>query len=200
MIRLAALHPEWVLGFLDEVWFSRFALPRLHAWTTEKPLRLKQHEADKADPDPQAIALYGLLRADTGAMKLRFTQGRPVSAMTTQFLEWLLCDLATEGKKALLMIWDNASWHKSREVRAWIKAHNQKVKQEHKVSGANGCRLIVCALPTKSPWLNNIEPKWGHGKRAVVEPDATLTAEELKQRLCDYYGCELLPVLAQPHP
>ena len=48
MIRLAASHPEWVLGFEDEVWFSRFALPRLHAWTTEKPLRVKQQEADKA--------------------------------------------------------------------------------------------------------------------------------------------------------
>ncbi len=191
MIRLAASHPEWVLGFEDEVWFSRFALPRLHAWTTEKPLRVKQQEADKADPDPQAIALYGLLREDTGAMLLRFAPGRPVSALTTQFLEWLLSELAKEGKQALLMIWDNASWHKSREVRAWIKAHNQKVKQD------GGCRLIVCALPTRSPWLNNIEPKWMHGKRAVVEPEATLTAEDLKQRLCDYYNCELLPTLAQ---
>ena len=25
-------------------------------------------------------------------------------------------------------------------------------------------------LPSKSPWLNNIEPKWVHGKRAIVEP------------------------------
>ena len=200
MIRLAASHPQWVLGFEDEVWFSRFALPRLHAWTTEEPLRLEQQEADKADPDPRAIALYGLLRADTGAMLLRFAPGRPVSTMTTQFLEGLLSELATEGKRALLMVWDNASWHKSREVRNWIKAHNQKVKQEHKASGAKGCRLLACPLPTKSPWLNNIEPKWVHGKRAVVEPDATLTAEDLKQRLYDYYDCELLPTLAQPHP
>jgi transposase InsO family protein len=29
------------------------------------------------------------------------------------------------GKKALLLIWDNASWHtRSKEVRSWIEEHN----------------------------------------------------------------------------
>ena len=31
-----------------------------------------------------------------------------------------------------------------------------------------------------------------HGKRAVVEPDRKLTAEELQQRLCDHYRCPLV--------
>jgi len=107
------------------------------------------------------------------------------------FLSWLLSRLASEGKEALLMIWDNASWHISKEVRAWVRAHNRRVKQE------GGCRLLVCRLPSKSPWLNNIEPKWVHGKRAVVEPERTLLADELKGRLCDYYACELLEPIPQ---
>jgi transposase len=148
-------------------------------------------EADKADTDPKALACYGLLRADTGQMLLRFVNGRPISSMTTQFLTWLLCRLAGEGKQALLMVWDNASWHISKEVRAFIKAHNRRVKQE------GGCRLLVCRLPSKSPWLNNIEPKWVHGKRAVAEPDRKLAADELKKRLCDYYQWELLDPIAQ---
>jgi hypothetical protein len=180
-----------VLGYEDEVWFSRLAQPNLHAWTDDKPLRLIQKEADKTDPDPVAIACYGLLRTDTGQMLLRFVAGRPVSGVTTQFLAWLLSRLAEEGKSALLMIWDNASWHISKEVRTWIKAHNQKVK------GEGGCRLLVCRLPSKSPWLNNIEPKWVHGKRAVVEPDRKLAADELKKRLCDYYGCEIGEPISQ---
>ena len=147
--------------------------------------------ADKADPDPKAIACYGLLRADTGQMLLRFVNGRPVSSVTVAFLSWLLSRLASEGKEALLMIWDNASWHISKEVRAWVRAHNRRVKQE------GGCRLLVCRLPSKSPWLNNIEPKWVHGKRAVVEPERTLLADELKGRLCDYYACELLEPIPQ---
>jgi hypothetical protein len=31
LIRLSAQHPEWVLGFEDEVWWSRVAQPLLHA-------------------------------------------------------------------------------------------------------------------------------------------------------------------------
>jgi hypothetical protein len=31
----------------------------------------------------------------------------------------------------------------------------------------------------------------------VVEPDRKLTAEELKQRICDYYGCGLMEPIEQ---
>jgi hypothetical protein len=190
-MRISKARPDWVLGFEDEVWFSRLAQPHLHAWTEDKPLRLVEKEADKHDPEPKALACYGLLRADTGQMLLRFVNGRPISSVTIRFLEWLLCGLAREGKQALLMVWDNASWHISKEVRAWVRAHNGKVKQE------GGCRLLICRLPSKSPWLNNIEPKWVHGKRAVVEPDRVLLADELKTRLCEYYACELLEPITQ---
>ena len=63
-----------------------------------------------------------------------------------------------------------------------------------------GVRLLVCRLPTKSPWLNPIEPRWLHGKRAVVEPTRKLTARELTQRICGYYGCEHLPYLSKHVP
>ncbi len=36
-------------------------------------------------------------------------------------------------------------------------------------------RSLVCRLPSKSLWLNLIEPKWVHGKRAIVEPEQVLT-------------------------
>ena len=58
-------------------------------WTDDKPLHLIQNEPDRHDPEPKAIACYGLLRADTQGMLLRFVDGRPVSAVTTQFLAWL---------------------------------------------------------------------------------------------------------------
>ena len=43
-------------------------------------------------------------------------------------------------------------------------------------AGKAGCRIRVCGLPVKAPWLNPIEPKWVHGKRAIVEPDRKLSA------------------------
>lgn len=191
LIRLAATRSEWALSFADEVWWSRLAQPALHTWSLSKPVRLLEKETDKADTAPKALACYGLLLPALHRMLLRFVDGRPVSCVTCDFLAWVLSRLAAEGKQALFLIWDNASWHKSQSVRQWIKAHNRRVKQE------GGCRLIVFRLPIKSPWRNPIEPKWVHGKRAVVEPARTLTANELMERVCAYYGCERYPLLSK---
>jgi hypothetical protein len=180
-----------VLGYQDEVWWSRLARPDLHAWAGDEPLRLHEPPTDAADRDPKALACYGLLRGDTGGMLLRFVQGRPVSQVTEDFLAWTCERLAAEGKRALLLVWDNASWHASQRVRAWIKAHNRRAKAE------GGVRIVSCPLPIKAPWLNAIEPKWVHGKRAIVEPDRKLTAVEVVDRVCGFYGCEQLEPLAQ---
>jgi DDE superfamily endonuclease len=171
-----------VVGFEDEVWWSRLA-QRLHAWG-EQPLRLQAKAVAKDDPDPKALAAYGLLRTDSGQVLLRFVAGRPVSHVTTDFLAWATERLAQQGKRVLVLIWDNAAWHVSREVRGWIRAHNRTVKRH------GGVRILVCRLPVKSPWLNPIEPRWLHGKRAIVEPDRVLTATEVMDRVHRHFGCE----------
>ncbi len=183
-----------MLGFQDEVWWSRVAQPRLQAWAEPtQPLRLVEQTVARDDPDSKALACYGLLRADTQRIWVRFVDGRPVSALTTQFLAWCGERLTAEGKRVLLLVWDNASWHVSREVRAWIRAQNRQVKRR-----GQGIRLLVCGLPSKSPWLNTIEPHWVHGKRHVVEPARLLTAGELADRVCAYFGCAHEPHLAIP--
>lgn len=180
------------MGFEDETWWSRFAPPNLHAWATEaKPLRLVELEPAKDDPERKALAYYGLLArwgmAETEPqeqMWLRFVDGRPVSTITIQFLNWCCTKVAALDKRVLALVWDNATWHISQAVRSWIRAHNRQVK----VTG-QGVRLLVCPLPVKSPWLNPIEPKWLHGKRRVVEPERTLSAQELADRVCATFDC-----------
>ena len=51
-------------------------------------------------------------------------------------------------------------------------------------------RIVVCPLPSKSPWLNPMEPKWVYGKRATSEPDRLLSADKLEPRSYAYYDCE----------
>jgi hypothetical protein len=192
LIRLAESHPEWALGYQDETWWSRLARPAMHAWADEEQaLRLVEQVVPKGDPDPKALSCYGLLRADTGRMMLRFVAGRPVSQVTEDYLAWVCEQLQAEGKKALLLVWDNAAWHVSKRVRGWVRAHNRKARAE------DGVRIVACFLPVKSPWLNPIEPKWAHGKKAIVEPEQLLSANEVRTRVCDYYGCEHLEPLAQ---
>jgi hypothetical protein len=167
--------------------------PNLHAWAdAAAAVRLIEQESPKDDPDPKALACYGLLISCPAApaslpeqVWLRFVDGRPISAVTTQYLTWCCNRLAQIGKTALLMVWDNASWHISKAVRTWIKTHNQQVRQS-----SQGVRILVCHLPTKSPWLNPIEPHWMHGKRHVVEPARLLTAHELADRVCSHFGCQ----------
>jgi hypothetical protein len=178
----------WVVGFLDECWWSRVAQPNLHSFSAEgEPLRLVEQSVAKDDPDPKAISCYGLYMPDLllGRTWLRFVDGRPVSGITTRFLEWCSKRLKELGKKVWVLIWDNASWHISREVRRWIGSHNRSLKKGEK----EGVRIITCLLPKKSPWLNAIEPKWIHGKRKVVEPEGLLGAYELAARVCAAFGC-----------
>ncbi len=183
-----------MLGFGDETWWSRLARPTLRTWAEpDQPLRLVEQTVATDDPDPKALACYGLLRTDCNQVWLRFVDGRPVSSVTTQFLDWCCRRLAQEGKRALLLVWDNASWHISHAVRSWIRVHNREVKRT-----GQGVRLLTCSLPSKSPWLNNIEPHWVHGKRRVVEPDRLLPADELADRVCAYFGCTHEPHLTIP--
>jgi len=156
-IRLAQ-QSGWVVGFQDETWWSRFAQPNLSSWCEDQhPLRLAEQVKQKDDPDPKALACYGMLlrwqeTEDLAfeKMLLRFVDGRPVSAITIQFLEWVCQQIEALEKSVLAMIWDN---------------------------------------PVKSPWLNPIEPKWAHGKRRIVEPDDTLTKQELADRICATFDC-----------
>ena len=110
--------------------------------------------------------------------------------------------VSSRPKKVLIVVWDEASWHRADTVSSWVKMHNERARQ------AGGVKLVICELPVASPWLNNIEPCWTHAKKAIMEPDRKLTAQEITSRVCEHFGCELLPYLksrdasetAEPNP
>src|SRR5947209_7405106 len=198
LIRLLLAHPSWVLGFLDEVWWSRLAQPDQHRWVDEDEMtRLQELALSKEDTDPKALACYGVLlrrhQKPVDQMFLRFVEGRPASAVTIDFVKVCCQELEAQAVPALVVIWDNASWHKSQIVRSWMRSHNQTVKQTGK-----GVRILPGLLPSKSPWLNPIEAKWVHGKRNVSEADHVLTADELEARVCADYGSPREPHLVMP--
>jgi DDE superfamily endonuclease len=203
LIRLADRHPGWLLGFEDEVWFSRLAQPSLHVWQDEhQAIHLVEQTVARDDSDPTASACYGLLarywtpthrRAE--ALWLRCVDGRPVRAVTIDFLRWCAEQTAALGKRAVLLIWDNASWHVSQIVPDWLRASNRQVKRT-----GQGVRLLVSFLPVKSPWLNAIEPKWMHAKKRVAEPDRLLPTVELTDRVCATFDCPHHTHLASPPP
>jgi hypothetical protein len=44
------------------------------------------------------------------------------------FIMGLLAAARQEGKRVLVMLWDTASEHKSRDLRVWIRAYNPAAK------------------------------------------------------------------------
>jgi len=113
LIRLTSQHPDWVIGFQDEVWWSRYAQPHLHSWSPDgKPLQLVEQVAASKDDTPKALACYGILLRHcpleaeqwVEEMWLRFVEGRPISGITTQFLEWCCEKLAQRGKRVLVLV------------------------------------------------------------------------------------------------
>ena len=198
MSQRALARPTWALGLGDEVWWRRLAQPDQHGWTeAEAKPKLQELTPPSNDPDPKALACDGLrVRPEPQQADQRwrrFVTGRPGSAVTIALLAWCSAQLAAQGFTAWRLIWDKASWHRSQAVRPWRRQHNQQGKR-----GATGVRIVVCPLPSKSPWRNPIAPKWGHGKRAVSEPDRLLSADELEARVYAYYNCEQNAHLIMP--
>jgi DDE superfamily endonuclease len=198
LLQRAMAQPTWALGFGDAVGWSRLAQPDQHGWTdAEATPKVPALTLPTDDRDPKALACDGLLvrpgpqQADQ--MWRRFVAGRPVSTVTIELLAWCSAQLAAQGVTAWCLIWDNASWHRSHAVRCGVRQHHQQVTH-----GAVGVRLVVCLLPSKSPWLNPIEPNWVHGKRAVAAADRLLSANELDARVYAYYSSEREAHLVMP--
>ena len=79
LIAWASRQPSWAIGFGDEVWWSRFALPHLHTWQDEdQPVRLVEQVWQKGDPDHQEQSHRG---SHLRRFKLdRLAAGRDVAA------------------------------------------------------------------------------------------------------------------------
>jgi hypothetical protein len=58
-----------------------------------------------------------------------------------------------------------------------------------------GVQVVLCPLPVKSPWQNNIETRVGPAKRAILEPDRILSAQEVVSRVCEHFRTNPLPYL-----
>jgi transposase len=204
LIALAEAHDDWVVGYQDEVWWSRFAQPQMYAWAPgAQPIRLVERIAEKTETEPRALCCYGVVfdRAvkrsgsqSPTSMRLRFINDRAVSKTTIAFLQWVSQSLAEDGVRVWVLVWDNAPWHRSLAVRTWLSQHNAHVKRH------GGVRIINCPLPTKSPWLNPIEPLWVHAKRNIAEAKASLSIDDVVNRVHDYFRCQRLPFIATSTP
>jgi hypothetical protein len=95
---------------------------------------------------------------------------------STETLTWLWERVAHHqrlGHTRLVMIWDAASWHKSRLVRHAIRTHNRQVHRDQV-----GVIIVPILLPVHAFWLNPVEAIIGFVKRTALPCRQFDTLEE----------------------
>jgi predicted DNA-binding protein YlxM (UPF0122 family) len=73
LIEMGKDKKHWVVGYVDEVWWSRVKIPKLKNWAVEKRFKVEKQTISKKDKEGKAIACYGCLRIDNKKIYLRFT-------------------------------------------------------------------------------------------------------------------------------
>ena len=158
LLALARAAPDGVAIWLDQSWFVLWPY-RFRAWARrDHPPRVAQRWKERVD----TTALYAALDDETQEAFLRWATGQPNSEETICYLEALMAHWTGQGKRFLVLFWDRAPWHTSRRTRGWIREYNSRAKSQGLT------RLIVCLLPTRSPWLMPLEPIFGWIKHQTL--------------------------------
>ena len=168
--------PSILVLYQDESWFS--GTPKAVGQYGQRGQPRTAAVAKPAHKCKGAWVLYAALDVLTGRVQ-RCYAPHCNQTYVRQQLEALLAQAA--GKRVLVVIWDNASWHTAKALRRWYYRYNQIAK------GTGQVRLLLVALPSRSPWLNPLEPVFGQAKRHVVGRRMVPQPNRLKRKTESYF-------------
>jgi len=142
------------------------ALDRLDPVLPLSPGRAERHGFEYVRHG--TLSLYAALEVGTGHV-----EGRAVPRHTSAaFLEFLDQVLATQPKRrAIHVIGDNLSAHKTRAVRDWLTAHPQ---------------VTIHYTPTYSSWLNQVELWFAKIERDCIARGIFTSVADLRRKLMQY--------------
>jgi len=110
---------------------------------------------------------------------VRVSDGRFASCLMNTFnaetFQLFLSQLLRHKRKGrcMVVIVDNAAWHKSRELQPWLEAHRNA--------------LVLDYLPPYSPDLNSIERVWKLTRRLRTHNRYFSTLDELVETVCEQF-------------
>jgi transposase len=167
--------PTIAVVYQDEAWFS--GNPRLTAgWGDGDSINVEKPEQKL----PGAWVLYAAEDAVTGWVHRHYAP-RCNQGYVKEQLMMLLRFYQALGKRLLVVVWDNASWHTGKMLRRWVCEYNRQAKQSGRI------RLLLVYLPRRSPWLNPLEAIFSQAKRRVIGRNQVADNEELRVRVEQYF-------------
>jgi len=165
------------IGFADESWIQGNT-------RSGRTWGLIGHPPEiKVSDDRSGFHMLSMVTA-TGELTFEVTTEKLVSAVFIEFLKQVL-----EGReRPLIVIADNASYHTSKEVKAFLETHRQQI------------RLFF--FPPHSPELNPDEQVWNEIKNGHLEKEpiknradfrqyvysALIKLKEFKERVKSFFG------------
>ncbi len=170
--------PSIRVVFQDESWFS--GTPKAVGQYGQRGQPRTAAVTKPAHKCKGAWVLYAALEVVTGRVQ-RFYAPRCNQTYVRQQLEALLAQAQADGKRVVVVIWDNASWHTAKALRRWYYRYNQTAKR------TGQARLLLVALPSRSPWLNPLEPVFGQAKRRIVGRRTIPQPARLKRKTESYF-------------
>jgi transposase len=179
LLAWAKRDPSILVMFQDESWFS--GTPKAVGQYGQRGAPRTAAVEKPAHKCKGAWVLYAALEVLTGQVQ-RFYAPRCNQTYVRQQLEALLAQAQAAGKRVLVVIWDNASWHTAQALRRWYYRYNQTAKRIGQV------RLLLVPLPSRSPWLNPLEPVFGQAKRRIVGRRAVPEPHRLKRKTESYFN------------
>jgi transposase len=114
------------------------------------------------------LSLYGALNVGTGRVQ-GMTAERHTSAMFIRFLTGL--EQSTPKRRAIHIIADNLSAHKTKAVGEWLAAHP---------------RVTMHYTPTYSSWLNQVELWFAKIERDMIARGIFTSTADLRRKLMQY--------------
>ena len=158
LLAMARAAPDGAAVWLDQSWFIRWPY-RFWNWASDDDLpRVAKRWSEKV----QTTALYAALDDESQATFSDWANGQPNSDRTVAFLENLMTYWNEQDRRFIVLFWDHAPWHTSKQTRNWIRAYNRRAKQQGLT------RLLVSYLPVRSPWLMPLEAIFGYLKHQVL--------------------------------
>jgi len=163
-VSLLLRRDDWEVFAVDEVKMQQEAIIR-RCW-----LKKGERSVIKVDRQKQSQSYIGFLNQKTYQCHLYEMEGRQNSKTVLTAMEQFL---KLYPDKHIAIIWDNAAFHRSKEVKEQLK------------KGGIMERVHLIPMPPYAPDENPIEKVWGTTKTKIsnIQRD---TFEETKQAFADY--------------
>lgn len=121
-------------------------------------------------PTRKSMAVFGAVRTADGKFSSCL-----MNIFNAQTFEIFLAQLIRHKRKGrtMVVIVDNAAWHKSKELQSWLEAHKKALRLDF--------------LPPYSPDLNSIERVWKLTRRLRTHNRYFETLEALVETVCEQF-------------